>query len=62
MIKKVETFYGRSHTGDVADAMRSVVKYEKWLTDRNPARLQAIHEYNRDDVDSTRELHHWLET
>ncbi|MGY1709056.1 TM0106 family RecB-like putative nuclease [Geodermatophilus sp. SYSU D00758] len=61
-IKKVEAFYGREHTGDVADAMSSVVEYEKWLTDRDPARLQAIHDYNRDDVDSTRELHDWLET
>ncbi|MGY1637891.1 TM0106 family RecB-like putative nuclease [Geodermatophilus sp. SYSU D00742] len=61
-IKKVEAFYGREHTGDVADAMSSVVEYEKWLIDRDPARLQAIHDYNRDDVDSTRELHDWLET
>src|SRR4051794_38396207 len=61
-IKKVEAFYGREHTGDVADAMSSVVEYEKWLIDRDPARVQAIHDYNRDDVDSTRELHDWLET
>ncbi|SNR31212.1 TM0106 family RecB-like putative nuclease [Blastococcus mobilis] len=61
-IKKVEAFYGREHTGDVADAMSSVVEYEKWLTDRDPARLQAIEDYNKDDVDSTRELHDWLET
>ncbi|SEP28596.1 TM0106 family RecB-like putative nuclease [Trujillonella endophytica] len=61
-IKKVEAFYGREHTGDVADAMSSVVEYEKWLADRDPARLQAIEDYNRDDVDSTRELHDWLET
>jgi uncharacterized protein len=60
-IKKVEAFYGREHTGDVADAMSSVVEYEKWLIDRDPARLQAIEDYNRDDVDSTRELHDWLE-
>ncbi len=61
-IKKVEAFYGREHTGDVADAMASVVEYEKWLADRDPARLQAIEDYNKDDVDSTRELHDWLET
>ncbi|MGY1771950.1 TM0106 family RecB-like putative nuclease [Blastococcus sp. SYSU D00813] len=61
-IKKVEAFYGREHTGDVADAMSSVVEYEKWLADRDPARLQAIENYNKDDVDSTRELHDWLET
>ncbi|WNV74115.1 TM0106 family RecB-like putative nuclease [Geodermatophilus sp. DSM 44513] len=61
-IKKVEAFYGREHTGDVADAMGSVVEYEKWLADRDPARLHAIERYNQDDVDSTRELHDWLET
>ncbi|RBY78958.1 recombinase RecB [Geodermatophilus sp. TF02-6] len=60
-IKKVEACYGRAHTGDVADAMSSVVEYEKWLVDRDPGRLQAIEDYNRDDVDSTRELHDWLE-
>src|SRR3954468_21489009 len=61
-IKKVEAFYGREHTGDVADAMSSVVEYEQWLADRDPARLQAIEDYQRDDVDSTRELHDLLET
>jgi predicted RecB family nuclease len=60
-IKKVEAFYGREHTGDVADAMSSVVEYEQWLADGDPARLRAIEDYNRDDVDSTRELHDWLE-
>src|SRR3712207_9115481 len=38
-IKKVEAFYGRQHTGDVADAMGSVIAYEKWLADRDPQRL-----------------------
>ncbi|MGY1680664.1 TM0106 family RecB-like putative nuclease [Geodermatophilus sp. SYSU D01176] len=61
-IKKVEAFYGRAHTGDVADAMSSVVEYEKWLIDRDPARLRSIEDYNKDDVDSTRELHDWLES
>ncbi|SDC77051.1 uncharacterized protein SAMN05660690_2479 [Geodermatophilus telluris] len=61
-IKKVEAFYGREHTGDVASAMGSVIAYEQWLADRDPARLDAIELYNKDDVDSTRELHDWLET
>src|SRR5205823_3229564 len=34
-IKKVEAFYGREHTGDVTDAMSSVVEYEQWLADRD---------------------------
>ncbi|MGR7026402.1 TM0106 family RecB-like putative nuclease [Geodermatophilus sp. URMC 62] len=60
-IKKVEAFYGRQHTGDVADAMGSVIAYEQWLADRDPERLESIELYNKDDVDSTRELHDWLE-
>ncbi|MGY1813273.1 TM0106 family RecB-like putative nuclease [Blastococcus sp. SYSU D00820] len=60
-IKKVEAFYGRSHTGDVADAMSSVLAYERWITEQDPAILAGIEAYNKDDVDSTRELHEWLE-
>jgi predicted RecB family nuclease len=61
-IKKVEAFYGRSHEGSVASALGSVLEYEAWLDDRDPARLEGIESYNKDDVDSTRELHDWLET
>src|SRR5215218_8063652 len=60
-IKKVETFYGREHGGEVASAMASVLEYEAWLDDRDQARLDGIEAYNKDDVDSTRELHAWLE-
>ena len=59
-IKKVEEFYGRSHEGAVASAMGSVLVYEAWLADRDQAKLDAIESYNKDDVDSTRELHDWL--
>src|SRR4051794_881270 len=60
-IKKVEAFYGRSHEGEVASGLGSVLVYEKWLVDRDAAKLAAIESYNKDDVDSTRELHEWLE-
>src|SRR4051812_13523214 len=60
-IKKVEQFYGRSHEGAVASALGSVLMYEQWLADRDAAKLAAIESYNKDDVDSTRELHDWLE-
>ncbi|GAA3159647.1 TM0106 family RecB-like putative nuclease [Blastococcus jejuensis] len=60
-IKKVEAFYGRSHAGEVASAMGSVLVYEEWLADGDQAKLDAIESYNKDDVDSTRDLHRWLE-
>lgn len=62
-IKKVEAFYGREHGGGVASALGSVLEYEAWLADGDgdDARLAAIESYNKDDVDSTRELHDWLE-
>ncbi|MCZ2859980.1 TM0106 family RecB-like putative nuclease [Blastococcus sp. VKM Ac-2987] len=60
-IKQVEAFYGRSHEGAVASALGSVLEYEAWLEDGDQARLDGIEAYNKDDVDSTRELHEWLE-
>ncbi|WP_116450204.1 TM0106 family RecB-like putative nuclease [Blastococcus litoris] len=60
-IKKVEAFYGRSHEGEVASGLGSVLVYERWLADGDAAKLAAIESYNKEDVDSTRELHDWLE-
>ena len=60
-IKKVEAFYGRSHEGEVASGLGSVLVYEQWLVDRDASKLAAIESYNKEDVDSTRELHDWLE-
>src|SRR5688500_5179233 len=60
-IKKVEAFYGRSHEGEVASGLGSVLVYEQWLEDGDASKLAAIESYNKEDVDSTRELHEWLE-
>lgn len=62
-IKKLEAFYwGRTRgQGDVADALSSVLEYERFLLDGDPARMDAIRDYNRDDVRSTHDLHTWLE-
>ncbi len=64
-IKKVEDFYwGHTRTAadeGVADAMSSVVEYERFLVDGDTAVLDAIAEYNREDVRSTHDLHAWLE-
>jgi predicted RecB family nuclease len=64
-IKKLEDFYwGRARAGadgEVADAMTSVVEYERYLVERDPTILAAIAAYNQDDVESTHDLHEWLE-
>ena len=68
-IKKLEDFYwghtrssGRdADEAEVADAMTSVVEYERWLTDGDEAILERIRRYNEDDVRSTHDLHAWLE-
>lgn len=65
-IKKLEAFYwgdvrGAGGVGGVADAMSSVVAYERWLVDRDDQILDGIEAYNRDDVRSTLALQEWLE-
>lgn len=63
-IKKMEGFYWghiRNQNPDVADAMSSVVAYERWLEERDQATLDQIAAYNKDDVLSTLDLHAWLE-
>jgi predicted RecB family nuclease len=65
-IKKLEDFYW-GHTrkagseAEVADAMTSVVEYERFLVEGDIAILDSIEAYNRDDVRSTHDLHTWLE-
>ncbi|WP_109474170.1 TM0106 family RecB-like putative nuclease [Ornithinimicrobium cavernae] len=66
-IKKLEAFYWdhtRTGVGDeVADALTSVVEYERWLAQgrTDQSILQRLADYNREDVRSTWALHEWLE-
>ncbi len=63
-IKKMEAFYWghiRNQNPDVADAMSSVIAYERWSEQSDEVTLPQILDYNRDDVRSTRDLHVWLE-
>jgi uncharacterized protein len=63
-IKKLEDFYWKAERNsgeDVADAMSSVVAYERWTTEPDEETLRQIEAYNRDDVRSTLDLHAWLE-
>ncbi|MDP3108668.1 TM0106 family RecB-like putative nuclease [Hydrogenophaga sp.] len=60
-IKSIERFYSsKQREGDVKTAGGSVVFYDKWKTSGDPAILQAIADYNEDDVRSTFELREWL--
>lgn len=63
-IKKLEAFYWgaeRRLNSEVAEALSSTLAYEQWLVDGDQHHLDAIEAYNKDDVDSTRDLHRWLE-
>jgi uncharacterized protein len=65
-LKKLEAFYwGESRNArggaEVADAMASVVAYERWLVTPDPEILPSIETYNREDVRSTHDLRDWLE-
>lgn len=63
-IKKMEHFYWghiRNNNPDVADAMSSVLAYERWMEERDDSVLDQILAYNKDDVLSTLALHDWLE-
>jgi predicted RecB family nuclease len=66
-IKKLEDFYwgqtrsAQEGSDQVADAMTSVVEYERFLVEGRTAILDSIEAYNRDDVRSTHDLHAWLE-
>ncbi|MEP6598988.1 MAG: TM0106 family RecB-like putative nuclease [Actinomycetota bacterium] len=62
-LKKLEAYYWGEvrGAGEVADAMSSVLAYERWLVEGGDHVLEDIEAYNRDDVRSTLALHEWLE-
>lgn len=59
-IKYIERFYRPARAGDVTNAGASIVFYERWRETQDAQLLQDIADYNRDDVDSTQQLHEWL--
>ena len=61
-IKNVEHFYRPARSGDVQNAGASIVTYERWRETQELQLLQDIADYNRDDVESTQQLHQWLLT
>lgn len=60
-IKAVEKFYlDRARSQDVTTAMGSVVAYENYRKSKAQHILDEIEAYNKDDCDSTLQLHDWL--
>ncbi len=65
-IKKVETYYRGARAGAVANAGESIVMYEAFRETADASEqqrlLKDIESYNKDDVESTWQLHQWLES
>ena len=60
-LKQIEKFYMPAREGPVTEAGFSVVAFEDWIKKQDPAILQGIADYNRDDCVSTWMLRTWLE-
>lgn len=61
-IKNVEHLYLKKREGQVKNAGASIVYYDRWKESGDPELLNAIEDYNRDDLKSTHELRQWLLT
>jgi predicted RecB family nuclease len=59
-IKKLEVFYHFLRAADVRKGDQSIVAFEEYLLDRDPARRADIVKYNAEDCVSTHQLHTWL--
>lgn len=61
-LKDLEALYWRERAGDVRTAADSIVEYERWCVSHEPAILESIAAYNKDDCVSTAHLRQWLES
>jgi uncharacterized protein len=61
-LKAVETFYAERRSTEVKKATDSIVVYERWRENGDPALLESIRQYNEDDCRSTWQLREWLFT
>jgi len=59
-IKNIEHFYMPARTGEVTNAVSSVVSYEKWRETHEQSILDEIEKYNWVDLESTLLLRDWL--
>ncbi|HEY2704908.1 MAG TPA: TM0106 family RecB-like putative nuclease [Candidatus Dormibacteraeota bacterium] len=60
-LKSLEPLFMPRRHGAITDGGSSIVEYERWLENRDPAILDAIAEYNAADCESTWRLRGWLE-
>jgi uncharacterized protein len=58
-LKDIEQFFF-TREADVGSGNEAVIEFERWLDDRDPARLDGIAAYNREDCQATLELRDWL--
>src|SRR5204862_4260279 len=54
-LKEIEQFFF-TREADVGSGNEAVIEFERWLEDRDPARLDGIAAYNREDCLATLEL------
>ncbi len=59
-IKNLEAFYSDKRSGEVKNAVESIVQYERFIETRDESLLKEIEEYNRTDCESLQGLHKWL--
>ena len=60
-IKSLEPLYMEARAEGIKGGGESIVEYERWLRESDPAILEALAAYNRDDCLSTQKLRDWLE-
>ena len=60
-LKSLEVFFMAPRTEDIADAVGSIVAYERWRETGDNAELDSIAAYNQRDCESTWRLRDWLE-
>ena len=58
-LKDVEKLFF-TRQAEVSSGNEAVIEFERWLDDRDPARLDAIAAYNEEDCLATLELRDWL--
>jgi uncharacterized protein len=59
-LKDTEALAGFHRAAGVTSGTVAVLEYEHWMESREPARLEAIAAYNREDCEATRALRDWL--
>jgi uncharacterized protein len=59
-LKEIEHLLGFDRAAEIRDGGTSIVEFERWMVERDPAILEEIAAYNREDCIATRVLRDWL--